>query len=94
MNHGMPKSNKASEFLLDVMPTLDGKHFTVYDISLYLPDYEGLDRKRRLESVDHSIIGKKFTVYIIDSHNLFNREQAIEFSGRFINGDGTIYRLD
>jgi hypothetical protein len=94
MSRGKLRPNKANEFLLDVVPTLDGLAFTVYDISLYLPHHEGMDRNRRLEGVDHEIIGKEYSVYIIDAHGLFSRQNAISFAGRFINGDGDYYRLD
>jgi len=80
--------------LIDVVPTLDGKKITVYDISLYLPHWEGQDRHNYMKRVDHSVRGNKFTIHIIDHYGLLEYDQAVKFAGRWYVGNGTYTRLD
>jgi len=88
------RPNKNGEFLLDVMPTNNPKVLTIYDISLYLPIYNGIDRDNRLAVVKHVIAGKNYTVYIIDYHNILNRQLAVKLAKDWFNGKTTYHRLD
>jgi hypothetical protein len=88
------RPNKKDEFLLDVMPTTKEGTYTIYDISLYLPHWEGWDRKKYMERVEFSIVGKIYTIHIIDYHGLLTDKMARKLAGDWFNGNTTYHRLD
>lgn len=94
MSKAKRKPNKSNEFLLDVTPINDGKQFCIYDISLYLPHWEGWDRKKYMDRVSHTIKGKQFTIHIIDYYESLDNLQAIKLAGAWFNGNTTYHRLD
>jgi len=88
-----PTPNKNNEYHIDVSLSTDGKYI-VYDISSYLPIYNGRDRDNRMATVRHVVAGKTATVYITDHYEILNRQSAIKLAGRFVSGDFNTYRLD
>lgn len=88
------KPNKKNEFLLRVDSTTTEGIFTVYDLTAYLPEWEGYERKSRLKNVNHSIVGKVFTVHIIDFYEELNPSQAKQLAIGYFNGNLDYYRLD
>lgn len=89
-----PKSNKKGEHLLDVSPSTEEDNYFIYDLTPYLPHWEGYDRKNRMDRVDFTIAGKQRTVYIIDYFGVLNDESARQIAIAYVNGSMYRYRLD
>lgn len=88
------KPNERGEFLLDVTPTVKGGGFFIYDVTAYLSATNGLDRSRMLERANHTIKGKKYTVYVIDSQGLLSNEQCKRLVIFWYENADNDYRLD
>lgn len=81
--------------LLDVVPTLDGKSFTIYDVTLYLRASNGIDRKRMLHQAALTIKGNALDVLIIDYHDSLDYETAKKLAIWYVSGGHSeAYRLD
>lgn len=88
------RPNKKNEFLLDIVPDLSGKTYSIYDISSYFPHWEGYERKRYMDNVSHSIVGNTYTIHLIDSHNKLSDSMARKLARDWFNEDTTYHRLD
>lgn len=94
MTRKPPRPNKKGEFLIDITPTTVEGKFTIYDLSLYLPHWEGYDRKKYMDNVKFSIKGKVNTVHIIDFWDTLDLETATIIAKEWFNGNTTYHRLD
>lgn len=88
------KSNKNGEFLLDVTPNKKEGEFTIYDITAFLPYWQGYERKRILTYHKFTIKGKEFTVLILDYWECLTEELARKIAKEWYLGNTTNYRLD
>lgn len=86
--------NKNGEFLLDVVPTHDEGIYTIYDITAFLPHWQGYERKRVLSNLRFTIKGNKFSVLILDSYEDLTEELARTIAKEWYCGNTTYYRLD
>jgi hypothetical protein len=87
-------SNKNSEFLLDVCPNDKEGEFTIYDITSFLPHWQGYERKNILTHLAFTIKGKEFTVMILDYFDCLNEKTAKELAREWYLGNTTYHRLD
>lgn len=89
-----PTSNKNGEFLLDVCPNKKEGEFTIYDITAFLPHWQGYERKRILAHHAFTIKGKEFTVLIIDWWDCLDEKTARQLAKEWYLGNTTHHRLD
>lgn len=95
MSEQRRRSNKKNEFLLDVLPSIDGSsYWTIYDITHFLPHWNCRERTNYLARVTHSIVGKVYTIHIIDYHESLTTGQATKLSKEWFNENTTYHRLD
>ena len=88
------RPNRKGEFLIDITPTTVDGQYTIYDISLYLPWWEGQDRKKYMDKVKFSIQGKVNVVHVIDYWDTLDLETATIIAKEWYSGNTTYHRLD
>ena len=86
--------NKANEFLLDVCPTTDELVFTIYDITAFLPHWQGYQRKQILGNLRFTIQGNTYTIFILDWWQCLTQELATKIAKEWYLGNTTYHRLD
>ena len=87
-------SNKNGEFLLDVCPDKREGSYTIYDITAFLPHWQGYERTRILKFHKFTIKGKEFTVLILDYWECLNQELATQIAKAWYLDDTDYHRLD
>lgn len=86
--------NKNGEFLLDICPTTDEGVFTIYNITHFLPYWKGYERTNILTHHAYTIIGKKYSILILDWWDCLTYELAKKIASAWYDGNTAYYRLD
>lgn len=86
--------NEENEFLLDVCPTKEDRVFTIYDITAFLPHWQGYERKRILKYHRYTIKGNKHNVLILDFWECLTEDLAKKIAKEWYLGNTSTYRLD